>query len=132
MSYYTDMDWHNNPYEVGLGWVVDVDKDIEFIGKESLKKIRDEGAVRGRIGVNLGGEPLKSPNAHHWAILKDGQQIGIVTNAVYSPRFDMNIGIAIVDTPYDKADLNLDVQADDLTYSATTIDLPVDPVKKTL
>lgn len=132
MSYYTDMDWHNNPYEVGLGWVVDLDKDVDFIGKEALKKIRDEGAVRGRIGVNLGGEPLKSANQHHWSVLKEGQVIGIVTNAVYSPRFDMNIGIAIVNTPYDKADLSVEVQADDLMYSATTIDLPIDPVKKSL
>jgi len=132
MSYLTDMTWHNNPYELGLGWVVDVDKDIDFIGKEALKKIRDEGAVRGRIGVSIDGERLKSASADHWTVSKDGKQIGVVTHAVYSPRFDMNVGIAILDKPYDVADVDVEVASTTDTYTAKTIDLPIDPVKKTL
>ena len=132
MSYLTDMDWHNNPYELGLGWVVDVDKDIDFIGKDALKKIRDEGTERGRIGVVLEGEPLDGASTDHWTVTNDGQKIGVVTHAVYSPRFKMNIGIAILDKPFDVADIQVAVSSKTDTYNAKTIDLPIDPVKKSI
>src|SRR3989449_7696698 len=43
LNYGADMMIENNPYEVGLGWTVDLDKPGDFIGKAALQRIKDEG-----------------------------------------------------------------------------------------
>ncbi len=37
LNYGSDITLDNNPYEVGLGWLVDLEQEAEFIGKEALK-----------------------------------------------------------------------------------------------
>ena len=39
LSYHADADINTNPYEVGLGRLVNLDTDINFIGKDALQKI---------------------------------------------------------------------------------------------
>ncbi|GIT36985.1 MAG: hypothetical protein Ct9H300mP6_08530 [Gammaproteobacteria bacterium] len=39
LSYLGDMDRTNNPYEVGLDWMIDLDQEDDFIGKEALVKL---------------------------------------------------------------------------------------------
>ena len=57
LSYGQDMDIENNPYEVRLGWQVDLDKG-DFIGKEALTRIKQEGVNQRLVGLRLGGEPI--------------------------------------------------------------------------
>ena len=38
------MDIENNPYEVRLGWQVDLTKKADFIGKDALAKIKQEAS----------------------------------------------------------------------------------------
>ena len=70
---------------------------INFIGKEALKKIKQEGIKRKQVGLELDCEPLKGPNTTFWPIYKDGKKIGKVTSAVYSPRLKKNIALAMVE-----------------------------------
>ena len=42
LSYHADMDIKTNPYELGLDRLVDLDADIEFIGKPALQKIHSD------------------------------------------------------------------------------------------
>jgi len=46
LSYHADMDANTNPYELGPGRTVNLDIEAEFIGKATLKRIRDEGTSR--------------------------------------------------------------------------------------
>src|ERR671918_497156 len=54
-NYRADMDWTNNPFELGLDRLVDLDSDAEFMGKDALRRIRDEGVTRKVVGVEIGG-----------------------------------------------------------------------------
>jgi glycine cleavage system aminomethyltransferase T len=56
LSYHADIDADTNPYELGLGRLVDLDMDAEFIGKAALKQIFAQGVTRKQVGLHLGGD----------------------------------------------------------------------------
>ena len=51
LSYHADADINTNPYEVGLDRLVSLDSDINFIGKDALKKIKENGVKRKQVGL---------------------------------------------------------------------------------
>ena len=53
LSYHADLDISNNPYEMGLGRLVDLNMETNFIGKEALKKIFKHGVKRKQVGLLL-------------------------------------------------------------------------------
>ena len=97
LSYHADADINTNPFELGLDRLVNLDSEINFIGKEALKKIKQEGIKRKQVGLELDCNPLKGPNTTFWSILKDDKIIGKVTSAVYSPRLKKNIALAMIE-----------------------------------
>ena len=96
LSYHADADINTNPYELNLGRLVNLDTDINFIGKDALQKINKDGIKRKQVGVILDCDPLTGPNTTFWEILKDKQVVGKITSAVYSPRLKQNIALAMV------------------------------------
>ncbi|MGA1613512.1 MAG: glycine cleavage T C-terminal barrel domain-containing protein [Lutimaribacter sp.] len=98
LSYHADADIHTNPYELGLGRLVNLDMQADFIGKAALARIHAEGPKRQQIGLVLECAPLSGPNTRFWPITQNGAVIGKVTSAVYSPRLQKNIALAMVDS----------------------------------
>ena len=96
LSYHADADINTNPFELGLDRLVNLDTEINFIGKEALKKIKQDGITRKQVGIEIDCEPLKGPNTTFWKIIKDNKDIGKVTSAVYSPRLKKNIALAMI------------------------------------
>lgn len=96
LSYHADADMHTNPFELGFDRLVDLDMEADFIGKAALRRIKHEGVSRKQVGLIIDGEPLSGPNTTFWDILKEDQCIGKVTSAVYSPRLELNIALAMV------------------------------------
>jgi glycine cleavage system aminomethyltransferase T len=96
LSYHADADNNTNPYELGLDRLINLDIEADFIGKAALRNIKEMGPSRKQVGLIIDGEPLKGPNTSFWAIRKNGAVIGKVTSAIYSPRLDKNIALAMV------------------------------------
>jgi glycine cleavage system aminomethyltransferase T len=96
LSYHADADINTNPFELGLDRLVNLDRDINFVGKDALQKIKQNGIARKQVGIEIECEPLKGPNTTFWKLLKDNTEIGKITSAVYSPRLKKNIALAIV------------------------------------
>ena len=131
LSYHADADINTNPFELGLDRLVNLDSDVNFIGKEALKKIKQNGVKRKQIGLELDCEPLKGPNTTFWSILKDGKKIGKVTSAVYSPRLKKNIALAIVDIDNSEIGNNFKVIINGDEIGSKVIEKPFyDPKKK--
>ena len=131
LSYHADADIHTNPYELGFDRLVNLETDIEFIGKEALKKIKQNGIKRKQVGLIIDCDPLSGPNTTFWPIEKDGKIIGKVTSAVYSPRLKKNIALAMIEINYSELGNQLVVQTHEGEYSATIVEKPFyDPKKK--
>ncbi len=98
LSYGQDMDIENNPYEVRLGWQVDLDKESDFIGKDALRKIKENGVQQRLVGLKLGGKPITWYNEDFY-LVKDretGDDVGYVTSAFWSPSNGSNIALAVM------------------------------------
>lgn len=112
-----------NPFEVGLGKLVDLDRKDDFVGKEALTRRYQAGIKRTLVGLVLDGDPIK-PNAHPWRVKVNGQQIGKISAVAYSPRFEMNIAIALINIEYSEIGQKLEIDDDGDSYQATVHKLP--------
>ena len=131
LSYHADADISTNPYELGLDRLVDLDIEADFIGKAALRRIKQEGVRRKQVGLVIDGDPLKGPNTRFWAIAKDGETIGKVTSAVYSPRLEQNIALAMVSAETADIGTQVEVMSAAGPVKAVVVERPFyDPKKK--
>ncbi len=130
LNYGIDMTIDNNPFEVGLGWQVNLDQEADFVGRDALARIKAEGVSRLLAGVEIGGDPLDL-NMERWPVLSNGSRVGHITSAVYSPRLDRNIGYAMVPTAYAEIGTRLTVETPAGAAAATVVEKPfIDPAKE--
>ena len=131
LSYHADADINTNPYELGLDRLVNLGSKVNFIGKEALKKIQQEGIKRIQVGLELEGEPLKGPNTTFWSIQKEDEVIGKVTSAIYSPRLKKNIALAMTKINQSKIGNKLKIKTNENDINCTVVEKPFyDPKKK--
>ena len=91
-NYGSDMTLDDTPFHVsGMERLVEP-QDQDYLGKEALERIRDQGVDRKLVGMFLEGEQLRAELSEPWAVVSDGQQVGRVTDAVWSPGLERNIG----------------------------------------
>ena len=132
LSYHADATIENNPFELGLDRLVAVDADIEFVGKEALRRIRDEGVSRRQVGLVIEMEPLGGPNTTFWPVHAGGETVGQVTSAVWSPRLEQNIALAMVAVGHSGTGTSLEVMTDRGAAPASVVDTPFYDPKKSL
>ena len=131
LSYHADADINTNPYELGLDRLVNLISKVNFIGKEALKKIQQEGIKRIQVGLELESEPLKGPNTTFWSIQKEDEVIGKVTSAIYSPRLKKNIALAMTKINQSKIGNKLKIKTNENDINCTVVEKPFyDPKKK--
>ncbi|NSY41608.1 MULTISPECIES: glycine cleavage T C-terminal barrel domain-containing protein [unclassified Leisingera] len=85
-----------NPFELGLGKLVDLESGKDFIGRDALARIKAEGARRRYTGFVISGNPITGSENQH-PLLRGETEVGIITEMVFSPRLNRNIGIGLVD-----------------------------------
>ncbi|MDC0229780.1 glycine cleavage system protein T [Deltaproteobacteria bacterium] len=131
LSYQADADINTNPYELGMERLINPDMEAEFIGKDALLRIRKNGVSRKQVGLRIEYAPLKEPNTTFWKIRKNGKTVGKVTSAVYSPRLEQNIALAIVSAEISEIGNVVDVSMPSGTAQASIVETPFfDPKKK--
>ena len=131
LSYGSDFGREHNPFTIGLDRLVDVDQDIDFIGKEALKKIKENGTTSKLIGVEMDGDPIDKVPEHFWTVLNlEGKKIGRLSRCIYSPRLKKNIGLAIVDSHATEEGNKVIIESPELKYNAIVAKLPWFPAEK--
>ena len=131
LSYHADADINTNPFELGLDRLVNLDADINFVGKEALKSIKQNGVKRKQVGIEIDCEPLTGPNTTFWELQKDNKKIGKVTSAVYSPRLKKNIALAMVEIQQIEIGNKFEVISNEGKFNCTVVEKPFyDPKKK--
>ncbi|WP_431229852.1 glycine cleavage system aminomethyltransferase GcvT [Paenarthrobacter nicotinovorans] len=99
--YGNELSRHVNAYAAGLGPVVSLAKESDFVGKEALAAIKAAG-VGSTIGqklVGLKGTGRRAARAHY-SVLKDGSLIGEVTSGQPSPTLGYPVALAYVDVEH--------------------------------
>jgi len=119
--YGNDIDQSTNPLEAGLGWITKLDKS-DFIGKNSLVKIKEEGLQRRLIAFVLqdNGFPRNG-----FEIYKDGAKIGSVTSGTVSPILEKGIGLGYVSKDLSKIGTQIDINIRDKMIPAEIVKPPI-------
>ncbi len=124
LSYGTDMTLDNNPYEINLGWTVDLEQSADFIGKEALARINKEGVTQRLLGAVLECEKMTSSNEHYWPAFVAGEPAGHLTVCVYSPRLQQNIAFVMIKIEVANAGQTIEIRSPTGSIDATLCELP--------
>jgi dimethylsulfoniopropionate demethylase len=95
LSYGSDMDICDNPFECGFDKYIDLESDIVFLGKENLKKIIETGIKKKIMGVKIEAKSINISEEIPMADFK-GQIIGHLRSAAFSPSFKKVVGLAMI------------------------------------
>jgi glycine cleavage system aminomethyltransferase T len=134
-NYGSDMRTEDTPFHItGLERLVELDQNADFIGKDALRRIAEEGVDRKLVGIDIDGASMSDEGAlnEFWPVAEpDGEQIGRVTAGAWSPRLERNIGYAWVPASHVGLGTSLILEAHDGPRDATVAALPfVDPTKE--
>lgn len=121
-----------NPYEAGLEWTVDLDQEGDFIGKEALRRIAEEGVSREVVGIELDGDPVIGYIEDYLWVVENDTPVGQVSSVFWSPRLRRNIGYALVPIRHTEVGTKFPVQSHTGMRTATVVPRPfIDPRKET-
>lgn len=132
LSYHADMSLENNPFEMGMDRLVDLDMEANFVSKAALSRIREEGVSQLFVGIEIDGDPLEESNDEHWPLFKDVQKVGCVTSAIYSPRLKRNIALAMVQREYAELGTPLSLQVNGEETTCRVVPKPFFDPKKAI
>jgi dimethylsulfoniopropionate demethylase len=123
LSYGNDMDNDDNPFECGLDKYVNLDSEVNFLGKEKLKEVRKKGITRKLMGVIIEAKDinvLKSISLTN----DENSKIGELRSGIYSPHFKKVIGIAMLDKPYCEVSQKIKISINSDIFEGKVCDLP--------
>ena len=123
LSQGNDMDIDDNPYECGFDKYVNIDSDIDFVGKEKLKKIKSEGIKKKLMGVKIDADKISVTGSINLTD-ENNQVIGDLRSGCYNPKFKQVIGIAMIKKPYFEASQTFKIDINGNTFNGTVCDLP--------
>lgn len=103
--YGQEMDESINPFEAGLSFAVDLNKD-DFIGKTSSQFNKDN-LLRKSVGFELLEKNIARTG---YEVYKDGTKIGYVTTGYLTPTTKKALGFALIDVKYAKVDTKIEIK----------------------
>lgn len=115
-----DMDTDTNPFEAGLGWLVDLRPD-HFIGKEAFLEIKSQGIKRKLIGFQVKGREIARTDC---AIMRNGREIGRVTSGGFSPTLNTSIGLGYVPVELSATGTDIEIAIRDKVAAASIVKKP--------
>ncbi len=130
-NYGSDMTLGDTPFHVmGLERLVE-QQPQEYIGKAALERIRREGVDRKLVGIEFESrEPIEGIT-RPWPARSDGRDVGRVTDAVWSPGLQANIGYVWVPVELAAPGTAIDVDSEHGQMTGKTAAIPfVDPEKQ--
>lgn len=118
LSYGNDMTDDNTPHECGLGKFCNTQSAIGCIGRDALLRVAKEGPVQEIRAISIDGPPVPSCD-RWWPMTSEGNVVGRVSSAAWSPDFDTNVAIGMVRMTHWAPGTKLEVEVPGGTRSAT-------------
>ena len=123
LSYGNDIDNGDNPYECGFDKYINIDSEVNFLGKEKLKKIKSEGIKKKLMGVMLDIDKISITGSLELSD-QNNNIIGELRSACYSPHFKKVIGIAMMKKPHWNVDQDIKAKINSEICVGKVCDLP--------
>ncbi|MGB1612812.1 MAG: dimethylsulfoniopropionate demethylase [Arenicellales bacterium] len=99
LSYGNEMTRENNPLEINLDRFCHLNGEIDYVGRHALERIAKVGPARRMRGVLIEGRPCP-PCGKPWPVWCGRNQTGQITSAIWSPAFEKNVGLAMIERPH--------------------------------
>jgi aminomethyltransferase len=108
-NYGSDMTLDDTPLHLmGLERLVE-EQPQDYIGKAALERLKADGVDRKLVGIEIHGGQLRAELSRPWDAFHDGEKVGRLTDAVWSPGLERNIGYVWVPIELAGAGTVLDV-----------------------
>jgi len=108
LSYGSDMTMEHTPFEAGLGKYCNLDTATDCLGHKAL--LEQQNPTRQIRAVEVSGESLPGMN-QLWPLNDhDGNPAGTISSIAWSPDFQTNVGVAMVEKDYWSDGAALEVQ----------------------
>ena len=125
LSYGNDMTREDTPHECGLGRFCDTSDAIGCVGRDALLRVAAEGPIRQIRGLKFADHPVP-PCTELWPIVAEGERVGSVSSAAWSPEFGTNVAIGMVRMTHWAPGTKLEVETPDGARVAEVCHLPHD------
>ena len=122
LSYGNDFDLNDNPLECGFDKYVNLENDIEFLGKEKLKEIKSKGISKKLMGIKINLNEINVSKAIEIRI--NSNRVGELRSGVFSPTFNQVIGIVMIDKPYFELDTEVELTINNEIKSGILCNIP--------
>ncbi len=123
LSYGNDIDNNDNPLECGLDKYVNLDTNVNFLGKEKLKEVKKNGIIKKLMGVIIDAKEINVSKSID-LINEKNLKIGELRSGVYSPHFKKVIGIAMFNKPHFVISQTFKISINDSIFEGKVCDLP--------
>jgi aminomethyltransferase len=119
--YGNELDRDTNPFDAGLGRVVKLDKEGDFVGRAALERISREGPEKRLVGLTITGRGIAR---HGYPILAGDRRTGVVTSGTQSPTLGVPIAMGYVAPADGDPGTILNVEVRDQRVAAEVVALP--------
>jgi dimethylsulfoniopropionate demethylase len=118
-----DFDSGDNPYECGFDKYIDVESDINYLGKKALVKISKEGINKKLMGVLIDMDEIEVTGSMF--LYNNNNIVGDLRSGTYSPNLKKVIGIAMIKKEYWDKKTPIELKIGDKKSKGTLCDLPI-------
>ncbi|MHC0035939.1 glycine cleavage system aminomethyltransferase GcvT [Pseudoneobacillus sp. C159] len=110
-----------SPLEAGIGFVVKLNKEADFIGKTVLKNQKENGLSRKLVGIEMIDRGIPR---HGYPVYKNDELIGEVTTGTQSPTLKKNIGLALLKLDFSQLETEVEVEIRGKRLKAVVVPTP--------
>ncbi|MEE2830057.1 MAG: glycine cleavage system aminomethyltransferase GcvT [Myxococcota bacterium] len=119
--YGNDISTETTPLEARLGWVTKLEKEVAFIGQESLAAQKEQGISRALVGFELRDRGIAR---HGCGVVVEGTKIGEVTSGTMSPSLGRAIGLCYLPRSHSRAGSRFEVEVRGKRIPAEVVKTP--------
>lgn len=116
-----------SPLEAGISFVVKLNKEEDFIGKNALKEQKEKGVERKLVGIEMIDRGIPRQG---YKVFFDNNEIGIITSGTQSPTLNKNLGLALLQSEYGELDTQVEVSIRGKMLKAKIVPIPFYSRKK--
>ena len=118
-----DFDSGDNPYECGFDKYIDVESDINYLGRKALVKISKEGINKKLMGVLIDIDKIEVTESV--SLYNNNNVVGDLRSATYSPNLKKVVGIAMIKKKYWDKTITIELRINGKSNKGRLCDLPI-------